>query len=128
MAVVGSLDPDLVVPVPRHPVTGGTVLARHPGGKGAHQAVAAARLGGDVALVGDDDAAGVTPDAVRPVDTAADGGSFHGALAVAPAEGRTLGQSARGARSAAAIGTTRAGAQPSLARREEVEAFLARQR
>ncbi|MER5884094.1 ribokinase [Streptomyces sp. NPDC001941] len=63
IAVVGSLNLDLVAPVPHHPVPGETVLGgdigQHPGGKGANQAVAAARLGGDVAFVGrvgDDDA------------------------------------------------------------------------
>src|SRR6476469_6232804 len=54
--VVGSINADLVVPVPALPapgetVTGGT-FARHGGGKGANQAVAAARLGAAVALVG----------------------------------------------------------------------------
>ncbi|MBW6455846.1 MAG: ribokinase [Trueperaceae bacterium] len=47
---------DLVVSVPRFPVAGETLLggdyARHPGGKGANQAVAAARAGGAVAMVG----------------------------------------------------------------------------
>ncbi|MGW8379438.1 ribokinase [Streptomyces sp. ODS28] len=64
IAVVGSLNLDLVAPVPHHPVPGETVrggdIAQHPGGKGANQAVAAARLGGEVAFVGrvgDDDAA-----------------------------------------------------------------------
>ncbi|AEW98413.1 ribokinase (plasmid) [Streptantibioticus cattleyicolor NRRL 8057 = DSM 46488] len=56
IAVVGSLNLDLVAPVPHHPVPGETVLggdlARHPGGKGANQAVAAARLGAPVAMVG----------------------------------------------------------------------------
>jgi len=56
VVVVGSVNADLVVGVPSLPargetVTGGT-FARHGGGKGANQAVAAARLGGDVALVG----------------------------------------------------------------------------
>ncbi|QDB79875.1 ribokinase [Georgenia wutianyii] len=50
VVVVGSANVDLVVPVPRHPGGGETVLggslARHPGGKGANQAVAAARAGG----------------------------------------------------------------------------------
>ncbi|WP_019544332.1 ribokinase [Streptomyces sulphureus] len=64
IAVVGSLNLDLVVPAPHHPVPGETVLggdlARHPGGKGANQAVAAARLGAPVAMVGrvGDDAEG----------------------------------------------------------------------
>jgi ribokinase len=56
IVVVGSLNMDLVVEVPRLPRPGETVLGRrhfsNPGGKGANQAVAAARLGGDVAMVG----------------------------------------------------------------------------
>jgi ribokinase len=56
VAVVGSLNMDLVVSVPHHPSPGETVLGgdyfRNPGGKGANQAVAAARLGRDVAMVG----------------------------------------------------------------------------
>jgi ribokinase len=56
VVVVGSINADLVVTVPRLPrpgvtVTGGT-FARHGGGKGANQAVAAARAGADVAMVG----------------------------------------------------------------------------
>jgi len=54
--VVGSLNADLVVAVERLPAPGETVAggryARHGGGKGANQAVAAARLGASVALVG----------------------------------------------------------------------------
>jgi len=54
--VVGSLNQDLVVPVPRHPRPGETAigggLARHPGGKGANQAVAAARMGAAVRMIG----------------------------------------------------------------------------
>jgi ribokinase len=63
VAVVGSLNLDLVVRVARLPGPGETVLGedvfRNPGGKGANQAVAAARLGRRVAMVGrvgDDDA------------------------------------------------------------------------
>ncbi len=56
VVVVGSVNVDLVVSVGRLPragetVTGGT-FARHGGGKGANQAVAAARLGAEVAIVG----------------------------------------------------------------------------
>jgi ribokinase len=54
--VVGSVNADLVVRVDRRPAAGETVLgsdlAAHPGGKGANQAVAAARLGGRVAFLG----------------------------------------------------------------------------
>jgi len=63
IVVVGSINLDLVVPVERVPLVGETVLGgdlkRIPGGKGANQAVAAARLGRRVAMigrVGDDDA------------------------------------------------------------------------
>jgi ribokinase len=54
--VVGSLNMDLIVRTPRLPV-GGETLAGHgfstaPGGKGANQAVAAARLGATVAMIG----------------------------------------------------------------------------
>ncbi len=63
IAVVGSLNIDLVLRVAEFPRPGETVaggdLGRVPGGKGANQAVAAARLGARVAMagaVGDDDA------------------------------------------------------------------------
>ncbi len=56
VTVVGSLNMDLVVRVERHPRPGETVLGRGhdelPGGKGANQAVAAARLGAQVRMVG----------------------------------------------------------------------------
>lgn len=56
IVVVGSLNMDLVVRAPRIPAPGETILGGHfqtfPGGKGANQAVAAARLGAAVSLVG----------------------------------------------------------------------------
>jgi len=56
IAVVGSINLDLVVAVERHPSPGETVVGADcrqlPGGKGANQAVAAARLGAQVAMVG----------------------------------------------------------------------------
>ena len=56
IVVLGSLNIDLVVTVQQLPRPGETVLGQglgsYPGGKGANQAVAAARLGGRVALVG----------------------------------------------------------------------------
>jgi ribokinase len=64
IAVVGSLNLDLVVRVARLPGPGETVsgedVFRNPGGKGANQAVAAARLGRGVTMVGcvGDDQAG----------------------------------------------------------------------
>ena len=82
VTVLGSLNMDISVTVPRLPAPGATALgstARFtPGGKGANQAVAAARLGADVRMVGcvgDDDfgrqllaalrAEGIGADAVR---------------------------------------------------------------
>ncbi len=62
IAVVGSLNMDLVVRAPHMPSPGETVIGSDfrtiPGGKGANQAVAAARLGAEVTMigrVGDDD-------------------------------------------------------------------------
>lgn len=62
IAVVGSINMDMVVRTPRMPLPGETVKGYDfhviPGGKGANQAVAAARLGADVMMigrVGDDD-------------------------------------------------------------------------
>jgi ribokinase len=56
IAIVGSINLDLVVSVARHPRPGETVVGgdcrQLPGGKGANQAVAVARLGGAVAMVG----------------------------------------------------------------------------
>jgi len=56
IAVVGSLNMDLVVRLPQIPRPGETLLGgvfkTFPGGKGANQAVAAARLGAEVALIG----------------------------------------------------------------------------
>ena len=64
IAVIGSVNLDIVARVARLPKPGETVtgaeLARYPGGKGANQALAAKRLGADVSLVarvGDDAAA-----------------------------------------------------------------------
>jgi len=63
VCVLGSLNLDLVARVERLPGPGETVLGRdfqeHPGGKGANQAVAAARAGARTVMigaVGDDDA------------------------------------------------------------------------
>lgn len=71
VAVVGSCNLDLVVRVPRLPRPGETVLGtehlENPGGKGANQAVAAARQGSDVAMigrVGDDEAGRQVRDAL----------------------------------------------------------------
>jgi ribokinase len=62
IVIIGSVNMDLVCRTPRMPAPGetilGTALSTIPGGKGANQAVAAAKLGGDVHFVGrvgDDD-------------------------------------------------------------------------
>ncbi|WP_225828681.1 ribokinase [Streptomyces naphthomycinicus] len=78
LLVVGSANADLVIGVERRPAAGETVLggdlAVHPGGKGANQAVAAARLGAATALlarVGDDGHGRLLLDSLRAagVDT-----------------------------------------------------------
>ena len=92
LTVVGSINLDFVASAPHLPRAGETVtgatLARHPGGKGANQALAAQRLGAEVALIGrvgrdgmaeeamalllaeDVDVAGVTADATAPTGVA----------------------------------------------------------
>jgi ribokinase len=56
IAVVGSINLDLVAACARLPrpgeTIGGATFSRMPGGKGANQAVAAARLGADVRMIG----------------------------------------------------------------------------
>lgn len=72
VVVVGSANRDLTVHTPRHPAPGETVLGHGhrwgPGGKGANQAVAAARMGSTTALVarvGDDEHGRLLTDALR---------------------------------------------------------------
>lgn len=90
--MVGSINLDFVATAPHLPRAGETVtgarLARHPGGKGANQALAAQRLGAEVSLIGrvgrdgmaeeamalllagDVDVAGVVTDATAPTGVA----------------------------------------------------------
>ncbi len=109
IAVVGSINQDIVIRVPRIPRPGETVhhgrLARYAGGKGANQAVAAARAGATVSMLaavgtdpdGDDllrglIAEGVDTTHVARVDSAATGTALiavddAGANSIAVAEG-----------------------------------------
>jgi ribokinase len=56
ITVLGSLNMDLVIHTPAIPKMGQTIIGNNfmlsPGGKGANQAVAAARLGGQVTMIG----------------------------------------------------------------------------
>ena len=117
VTVLGSLNMDISVTVPRLPGPGATVLgsaARFtPGGKGANQAVAAARLGAEVRMtgcVGDDDfgrqllaalrSEGVNADGVRIVAEAPTGLAMiavdeagENLITVAPGANRHVGPS-----------------------------------
>src|SRR2546429_9086765 len=90
VTVLGSLNMDISVTVPRLPEPGATVLgsaARFtPGGKGANQAVAAARLGAEVRMAGRGGGGGLgrrPPGAPRE-----DGGRYHRARVPAGAPAR----------------------------------------
>ncbi|RDL07538.1 ribokinase [Streptomyces sp. HB202] len=86
LLVVGSANADLVIGVERRPAPGETVLgsdlAVHPGGKGANQSLAAARLGARTALlarVGDDDHGRLLLDSQRAAGVDTDGVLVGGA-------------------------------------------------
>lgn len=64
---------------------------------------------------------------VPVIDTAGAGDTFCAALVLALAEGREEGEALRFASAASALAVTKAGAQPSLPWREDVEAFLEQQ-
>jgi len=56
VVIAGSINMDLVATSPRFPAPGETLMggdfARYPGGKGANQAIAAARLGAETLMIG----------------------------------------------------------------------------
>ena len=72
IAVIGSCNVDITVEAQRRPHAGETVMGDRlivsPGGKGANQAVAAARLGAEVYMVGcigDDDYGRIITDSLK---------------------------------------------------------------
>lgn len=64
----------------------------------------------------------IMPPKVTPVDTVGAGDTFAGAFAVASSEGR--GDAIRFANAAGALATLKAGAQPAIPTRGEIEAFM----
>lgn len=83
------------------------------------------KLGGAGAILLEDDVPALIPaHKVQAVDTTAAGDAFNGAFAVALAEGKSSADAIRFAAAAAAISVTRHGAQPSMASRQEIDAFL----
>jgi ribokinase len=66
----------------------------------------------------------IPPFPVQAIDTVAAGDAFNGGLAAALAEGLPLQAATKQASAVAAISVTRAGAQPSLPTRAELEEFL----
>ncbi len=65
---------------------------------------------------------------VEVVDTTGAGDAFNSALAVAMAEGKSLGEAVRFAMVAGALACTRLGVIPSLPRRTEIDRFIAAQK
>jgi len=83
------------------------------------------KLGGEgVVLLEDNSPALVPARKVHAVDTTAAGDAFNGAFAVALAEGKPAMAAVNFAIAAAAISVTRHGAQPAMASRDEIDAFL----
>jgi ribokinase len=64
---------------------------------------------------------------IKAVDATAAGDSFAGALATALGEGQPVRQAVAFASAAGAVAASRAGAQPSIGRRSEIEAFMREQ-
>jgi len=84
------------------------------------------KLGGAGAVLLEDDAPVLIPaHKVAVVDTTAAGDAFNGAFAVALSEGNAPPEAVRFAIAAAGISVTRHGAQPAMASRAEIDAFLA---
>ena len=79
IVVIGSVNLDMVITVGKQPVMGETVLGsgfmQVPGGKGANQAVAAARLGAEVTFIG---AVGEGPSGAALVESLSANGVFTG--------------------------------------------------
>lgn len=119
------------------PNAGEAIALAGTGGSGTEAARIAARelqstgaqavvvtLGAEGALLDDGEMSSVRPaPSVTTIDTTAAGDAFNGALAVALAEGAPLEEAVYFANRAAALSTTRQGAQPSLPSRAEVQAF-----
>lgn len=85
VTVVGSINLDLIATAERLPTAGetigGAVLSEQPGGKGANQAAAAARLGGSARMVG---AVGSDAQGQRMLDALAGAGVGTADVAVLP--------------------------------------------
>jgi sugar/nucleoside kinase (ribokinase family) len=155
VVIVGGANWDYLVRGPELPRPGGTVRGEQfqeaAGGKGAHQAVAAARLGARVRLLdrgiaaeaiqaGSDGDLLVWRDAsgdgeawlphipVETLDATGAGEAFAAALAVMVARGRRWAEAGHFASAAAALTTTKLGAQAALPTWAEVDALLARTR
>ena len=85
VTVVGSINLDLIATAERLPTAGetigGAVLSEQPGGKGANQAAAAARLGGSARMIG---AVGSDAQGRRMLDALASAGVDTADVAVLP--------------------------------------------
>jgi len=111
IVVFGSINMDLVSRLPRLPLPGETLLGSDfftaPGGKGANQAAACARLGAAVVMFG------------------RVGNDVFGAVALG--KGQTLREAVRFANIAGAVSSTKRGAQPSMPSMNDVENYLKEQ-
>ena len=109
--------------VPTGDEAGAVAAARELIRRGCRAAIVTRGAAGCVVVEREGMATALPACAVTAVDATAAGDAFNGALAVALAGGRSLLDAARWASRAAALAVTRAGAQPSLPTRAEIEAF-----
>ncbi len=115
---------DLLAEMPVRTVEDAIAAARMLQTRGAGNVIVTLGVQGSVVVAKDAPPAVVPALAVQAVDATAAGDAYSGALAVALSEGRSLVDAARFATAGAGIAVTRAGAQPSLPQREEIETAL----
>ena len=129
--VVGSINMDLLIKIPRVPMAGENIFGRDfqtiPGGKGANSKFSresAFKLGETIRTV--DLVLLQLELPLDVVDTTAAGDAFSAALSVGIVEGKSLEEAVAFANAAGALAVTKLGARPSIPTLAELETFLSK--